>query len=150
MHGINLLFSTKLKPFSNICSVSGLSSNSPGVDENFWNLCWKSFVFTESPDTRHAIKFMLGSCGCSFLLKGKYREYLLFGSFTGGLINSLNNFGNHGLVVKAGTVKIPSAFSFSIFCKSREIKLKEGNAYKFSVFQLHKKASVPAASASGL
>ena len=53
---------------------------------------------------------------------------LLFGSFTRGLINSLNNLGNHGWVVKAGTIKIPFAFSFSIFCKTREIKLKGGNA----------------------
>ena len=112
------MFSTKPKPFSNICSLSGLSPSSPGVDENICNLCWKTLVFIESPDTRHAINFMLGSCGCSFLLKGKYRESLLFGSFTGGFINSLINLGNHGSVVKAGTIKIHSAFSFSIFCFS--------------------------------
>ena len=37
MHGINLLFSTKPKLFSNICSISGLSPSSPEVDENICN-----------------------------------------------------------------------------------------------------------------
>ena len=126
MHGINLLFSTKPKPFSNICSFSGLSPSSPGVDENICNLCWKTLVFIWSPDTRHAINFMLGSCGCSFLLKGKYRESLLFGSFTGGLINSLNNLGNYGWVVKAGTIITPLHTHFPFFVKSGELNKKEG------------------------
>ena len=111
--------------------MSGLILSFPDVDENICN-------------------FLLGSCGCSFLLKGKYRDSLLFGSFTGGLINSPNNLGNHAWFTKAGTIKIPSAFSFSIFCKTQGIKLIGGNAYKFSIFQLHKKTSVPAASGSGL
>ena len=128
MHGINLLFSTKPKLFSNICFISGLSPSSPEVDENICNLCWKTLVFIWSPDKRHTINFMLGSCGWSFPLKEKCRQSLLFGSFIRGLINSLNNLGNHGWVLKAATIKIPSAISFSIFWKAWGIKRKGVNA----------------------
>ena len=85
----------------------------------------KTLVFMWSPDTRHAMKFMLRSCGCSFHLKKKYRESVLFGSFTGGLINSLSNLGNHGWVVKAGAIITPLHIHFQFFVKSGELNKKE-------------------------
>ena len=79
-------------------------------------------------DTRHAIKATLGKVGFVFLLYGKYKDVLDFGSNKGSFIRSLKSRVNQDWLVNRGTISTPVAIFASTFDKTLDIMANGGKA----------------------